>query len=507
MSASLGRLQAALAAATNEVTVAAANINFDFTLVKYEAPKEFKPLGELLTSRRKNEAENGRSHITARRLGALFDNVCPDTPNLIKAYGTRVAEVSKQATENEPKEYRGSIFSAYTGVDGTSIWAAATSSKTAIHVHMLACMLAEFWDPAEAVSIWEELVAERRRDITTRLERGESMPFGLAAAAAQQDISRQDLAGWDASARAWIQTARAVMRRKYTQLKLILKNIDTLVHEKTAVLSGVTEVWKLSLETMEKLVSGIPQEVRIGAAVLGIAAWHIYPDIHVFGSRNMEVPMNDTLVQPGGVLSLGCSPSNSRPGVHWSLCLNNFKFYGRSVQKEQSLQENTNLVPFQNFHHAVVGAILSKWKTPTEQIFTGLQVFISLCSLISATRPAVAVPINCTKTAALECLVDPTTQVFLNYGRRKSQFLYNQKLEKTGSLEPYFGLTNIRALLACIPSANGRVELLKRLAARVEFNDMDVVIYDIANSSASIRRRIYQRKINEKADQIPNHQK
>ncbi|CAI6092054.1 unnamed protein product [Clonostachys chloroleuca] len=274
MSTSLGRLQAALAAATNEVTVAAANINFDFTLVKYEAPKEFKPLGELLASKRKDEAENGRSHITARRLGALFGDVCPETPNLIKAYGTRVAEVSKQAMDNEPREYRNTIFSAYAGVDGTSIWAAATSSKTAIHVHMLACMLAEFWDPPEAVSIWDELVAERRRDIAARLEQGEPMHFGLAAAAAQQDISRQDLAAWDASARAWIQTARAAMRVKYTQLNLILKNIDTLVHEKTTVFSGVTEAWRLSLETMEKLVSGIPQEVRIGAAILDLVGMY-----------------------------------------------------------------------------------------------------------------------------------------------------------------------------------------------------------------------------------------
>lgn len=483
MSTSLGRLQAALAAATNEVTVAAANINFDFTLVKYEAPKEFKPLGELLASKRKDEAENGRSHITARRLGALFGDVCPETPNLIKAYGTRVAEVSKQAMDNEPREHRDTIFSAYAGVDGTSIWAAATSSKTAIHVHMLACMLAEFWDPPEAVSIWDELVAERRRDITARLEQGEPMHFGLAAAAAQQDISRQDLAAWDPSARAWIQTARAAMRVKYTQLNLILKNIDTLVHEKTTVFSGVTEAWRLSLETMEKLVSGIPQEVRIGAAILGISAWHIYPDIHIFGTKNLEVQMNDPLVQRGGILSLGCSPSNSRPGVHWSLCLNHFKFYGRSVQREQSLQEKCNLVPFQNFHHAVVGAILSIWKISTEEVSTGLQVFIGLCSLLSENLPGAADSINSTRTAAHECLVDATTQVFFNYGRRKSQFLYDEKLDGTSSLAPYFGLTNIQTLLACISDPNDQVELLRHLAARVEFKNTDVVIYDVANSS------------------------
>ncbi|KAM0208114.1 hypothetical protein ACHAPQ_010369 [Fusarium lateritium] len=217
--ATLGRLQAALAAATNEVTVAAANINFDFTLVKYEAPKEFRPLEGYLTTTRKQDAETGKSHIVARRLGALFSGICPDTPNLIQAYGARVSEISKTATQKESQEYSRSIFASYLGVDATSIWAAATSSKTAIHVHLLACMLAELWDASEATSIWAELVEERRKDIAHRLEQGEALHFGLASAAIQQEITRDQLASWDASARAWIQTGKSVMSKNDTQLK------------------------------------------------------------------------------------------------------------------------------------------------------------------------------------------------------------------------------------------------------------------------------------------------
>jgi hypothetical protein len=68
---SFGKLQASLASATSEITVAAANINFDFTLVKYEAPKEFQPLRDVLSLKRKEEAESGATHVLARRLGAL----------------------------------------------------------------------------------------------------------------------------------------------------------------------------------------------------------------------------------------------------------------------------------------------------------------------------------------------------------------------------------------------------------------------------------------------------
>jgi hypothetical protein len=155
---SFGRLQAALASATNELTLAAANINFDFTLVRCEVPKEFEPLGSALSQTRKENAEGGTAHITARRLGALFEGVIQPTPALVKSYGTRVSEVAQAAQQQSPPEIEESIFAAHAGADGTSIWAAATSSATALHVQLLACMLARLWSASEATSIWFELI-------------------------------------------------------------------------------------------------------------------------------------------------------------------------------------------------------------------------------------------------------------------------------------------------------------------------------------------------------------
>ncbi|EMD65184.1 hypothetical protein GGP41_003823 [Bipolaris sorokiniana] len=82
----IGRLQAALAAATNEVTVAAANINFNFTLIKCKAPKEYQALRNALSKKHKENAEFGSSRVLARQLGALFDGVCPSAPALLEAY-------------------------------------------------------------------------------------------------------------------------------------------------------------------------------------------------------------------------------------------------------------------------------------------------------------------------------------------------------------------------------------------------------------------------------------
>ncbi|KAH8885901.1 hypothetical protein GQ53DRAFT_876845 [Thozetella sp. PMI_491] len=358
---SIAKLQASLAQATNEVTFAAANLNFDFCLVKYEAPKEYQPIGKILSTSRKQDAEHGRSHVTARRLAALFEGVCPDTPNLIKAYGERVSEISKQATDRESKEYFTSLFGPYAGVDATSIWAAATSSDGigtgAIHIHLLACVLAALFDAAEATSIWAELVEERRKAVTLSWERDERIPFSVAAAAAQQEIKRAQLAEWDSSARAWLQTADAVMRKQQTQLRLILKNIKLSIGSETTVYLGVVDAWKKTLKTMEWLVSGVPQEVQDGTAILGLAAWHIYPDISVFGSRNVDIYMKDPLVAPGGVLSLGCSPSATTPssGVSWSLSLAQLNYYGQAVPRQGSFKTDDTRITFKELMLVTLG--------------------------------------------------------------------------------------------------------------------------------------------------------
>ena len=43
--ASLGRVTAALGAAHNENTLALANLNFDFSLIRVDAPPEFRQFG------------------------------------------------------------------------------------------------------------------------------------------------------------------------------------------------------------------------------------------------------------------------------------------------------------------------------------------------------------------------------------------------------------------------------------------------------------------------------
>ena len=205
---SIGKLTTAIASGTIDTTVALANINFDFSLYRIEAQKEFHGVGTVLSSTRRKEAESGRTHITARKLGALFEPLLPSTPHLVKAYGLRASEISSSAISNQELSSYG-VFASQIGADGTSSWAAATSSHDAIKLHLLACMLARMWDGPEAISIWVEIVEGRKLEIAKKFE--ESNIGDLAAhLAAQQELTRIQLAEWDASARAWLRVADAV---------------------------------------------------------------------------------------------------------------------------------------------------------------------------------------------------------------------------------------------------------------------------------------------------------
>ncbi|OTB06328.1 hypothetical protein M426DRAFT_21117 [Hypoxylon sp. CI-4A] len=499
----IGRLQAALASATNEVTVAAANINFDFSLVKYEAPKEYQQLGSLLSSRRKEEAETGNSHITARRLAALFEGVCPPTPKLVAAYGERVSEISRSATDNSSKDFSSSVFGTYVGVDATSIWAAATSSQdkkcAAIHVHLLACILA-IWEPPEATSIWVELVKERRRTIAQQLEDGTTLPFSLAAAAAQQEITRAQMAQWDSSARSWIQTADSVMLKNQTQLKLILKNIALPIGKSVNVYSSVIEAWTSALTIMERLLSGIPQEVQDGVAVLSLSSWHLYPDLHVFGTKTVEVHMGDRLFPPGGILSLGCSPSVTTPvsGISWSLSLGHLRHYGHPIIKQASLRDDPSRLTIYEFSQVVLGCLLQLWNISEDMQMSTIKSIHRLSQYILKKYPTLLDQVSYEPYAAFRFLMNASNYYMedmglggrlLELGRSRPCFI--PATEKYDGMErrakPFFGLTEPTVFLQHFNNTDGRIDYLRRLGGRWNIleNRLPIIRFDFHYTTSS----------------------
>lgn len=153
--ASVGRMTNSIVSAVNENSLSLANLNFDFSLVTVQVPPEYSQVGSSLAVRKRDNAENGTAHRTARKLGALFESIIPHTPLLVSAYGTRASQIIATPGLN-PKgstQHHGP-FVDWVGADATSIWAAATSGSHCIAVHLLACMLARaFEDPAVSTSL------------------------------------------------------------------------------------------------------------------------------------------------------------------------------------------------------------------------------------------------------------------------------------------------------------------------------------------------------------------
>ncbi|KAK4142186.1 uncharacterized protein C8A04DRAFT_13447 [Dichotomopilus funicola] len=509
MDQAVGRLQAALASVTNEVTVAAANIKFDFSIVKYEAPREFQPVGQLLSDRRKRDAEDGKSHTTARRLAALFAGVCPKTPALVAAYGKRASEIATQATSKVSKAHFASVFSQYTGVDATSMWAAATSSPNgadgdAIQVHLLACMLASVWDAPEATSIWVEIVDGRRHDIALQVEGGGAVPFATAAAAAQAEIPRQQLAEWDASARAWLEVANSAKSKEQTQFRLILHNIELSVggpEQCLTTTANVVGAWVGAVTVMDNLLSGIPQEVSDGSAIVGLMAWHLYPEIHVFGPRNAELKMNDDLVPPGGILTLGCSPSATTPksGVTWSLSLSKLRYYGNSVPATATLQGDSSRLTAGEFRFVLVGCLLREWNTPPAKDEMAIRVLGGIARAViqglldrSAVngfpgpgddylwiRTLVAAMLLLNKASEDYTGNEHKFQPFVTLGRNRPQYGPQPPADWEGRIvaQHFFGMLDPGMFLSALRGPEERIAALRRIAHRIPgLQDLPAII-------------------------------
>lgn len=350
------------AAATFELAPALANVNFDFSLWKVEAPKEFDGVGSALSTIRREEAENGLTHITARKLGALFQAILPSTPNLTRAYGQRASEISQTSSVSPQTRVKYGVFSSRVGSDATSIWAAATSGPAAIAVHLLACMLARMWDGPEATSIWAEIVQRRREIVHAEISQNNIIEMATLAAA-KQDITRAQIAEWDASARSWLRTADAVKSFQQKQLTLIIDNVQGSVNKMSDTYDSVVTAWKNSLTQMDGLIEGISQQAKSGEILLALSAWHLFPDMVVVKPCTTPVYQHDQIFTSGGILTIGLEkPGPDRIGVYWSLPLARLRHYGAPVVSSCSIDSSErSRLSIDELVQAVLGCFLQGW--------------------------------------------------------------------------------------------------------------------------------------------------
>ncbi|KAI1611032.1 hypothetical protein EDD36DRAFT_311320 [Exophiala viscosa] len=319
----LGRVSASVFSGVAEATLALANVNFDFSLVKVNAPIEFEGVGHALSTFRRDVAESGSTHITARKLGAVFENVIPPTPRLYEAYGRRASQICQHYGKSEEGLESAGLFADFAGPDATSIWAAATSGKAAIAVHLLACLLARFWKPAEAVSIWEEIISVRKKTLE---EAAIDETFQMATILASQvSITHEQLAEWDNSARAWLGFADRAHDEQQTKLKLVIDEMQRPIATKSTLYESVIDSWTVALRGMEELLQGASQGVSHSGLILALSCWHLYPHLSVEGGA--PVLQKDELFPHGttAYLNLQGNPNTDKRGIYWSLSLSHMR--------------------------------------------------------------------------------------------------------------------------------------------------------------------------------------
>lgn len=357
------------AAALPEATLTLDNVGLDYSLVRLEAPAEYRELGAALSVKRRKAAEYGSTHETARKLGAIFQDILPSTPSLFRAYGLRASNIAQSLSidTRDGKDY--GPFAEYVGVDGTSIWAAATSGKGAVAIHLLACMLARLWKASEAIAIWEEILEERKKELST-WDESDVMPLRLFTIG-RISVTREHLAEWDASARAWLRAADTAKEYNQTQLRIIVEDLNVPVSRDSKVYTSVMLAWKTAMSTIDKLIQGISQSVSSGAVLLGLLAWHLYPDLIVLGSIPRLARQNDPLIAPGGSVTLGLQENEleTSRGVYWSLSLAHVRYYGDPVTFERSLDSTQSRISIEDLWQIALASLVTAWgETPANTL-------------------------------------------------------------------------------------------------------------------------------------------
>lgn len=300
----------------------------------------------------------------------------------MRAYGLRASEII-QSPKHNPRGAKGDgIFADHIGADGTTIWAAATSGTPAIAVHLLACMLARVWTGPEATAIWVELVAERQQKLTTAYSQANFDASQVAAA--QVLLSREQLSRWDASARAWLQTADQANEHRQKQVSLIVDNLGLKVSQRPTLYEDVTHAWTSALMMMNKLVSGIPQSVTEGAVILGLSAWHIYPNMVVLYNGAKPIDQKDPFVTTGGLVTLGLQRRRGTDqAVSWSLPLANLRYYGDPVITERAISSYDNRLSIKQLLQLSLGSLLCCWGYKPDALFEVVEILVLLGKLMS----------------------------------------------------------------------------------------------------------------------------
>ena len=144
---------------------------------------------------------------------------------------------------------------------------------------------------------------------------------------------------------------------------LILENIQSPVNKKTDTYSSVISAWTNALIQMEGLINGVSQEAQGGDIILGLSAWHLFPDLMVVAPRPTSVQQRDPIFAHCGVLTIGLvNQDTEHVGIYWSLPLAHLRHYGAPVLSFRSIDsDERSRISTKELLLATLGCVLQGW--------------------------------------------------------------------------------------------------------------------------------------------------
>lgn len=228
----------------------------------------------------------------------------------------------------------------------------------------------------------------------------------------------------------------------------------------------VMRSWTKALQTLEKLIAGIPQNIQDPEAFLGLSAWHLYPDIVVVGGDMQHVIQYDDLVARGGIMTLGlhCSTAEGQKGITWSLPLSHLRYYGKPVNSSRTLSPSEARITFVQLLYVSIGCLTRGWATTSTQT---MRFFIALSYPYKKAEKALPqwLGILCHAAIDFQSLhgreLTEAEQLF-KLGRRRCDTFFSHDGQE---LVMGFGLCNPGALVYNLRDSETRIKWLRDFCA------------------------------------------
>ena len=289
-----GKIQGALTVATQETTLALANVNVDFSLVRIEAPAEY---------RRWIYPRNGSK---TRRHFPRHSTIYAKFVQGVRPSGLQYCAVSFDQSQRWVglRPIRWICWRGWHKHLGCSnFWKECCSNPL---VSMYACEGMECFGGHQYLGINCRGKEKRTLDLGWKRR----IPLRMFTTG-RVSITREHLAEWDASTCAWLRAADTAKEFNQTQLRLIIENFNIPVNRDLQVYNSVTLAWRTAMSTIVDLIQGVSQSLSNEAVLLGLLAWHLYPDLIVLGSVPKCARQNDPLIAPGATVTLGLQENES----------------------------------------------------------------------------------------------------------------------------------------------------------------------------------------------------